>query len=179
MGQDNILQQCLKKTKAQMAMKELHEGPLRGHFATKIMQRKILDVGYQWPTMYKDAHDYCRSCDACQKIGGLAIQSLAKLVTSLAEEPFMKWGLDFVGPIKLTWRYTGNKYIFVATNYVAKWVEVRALRTNTTRITIFLMYECILTRFGYPLTIVTYQGIHFINDAIKYLTSFSDETCGF
>jgi hypothetical protein len=31
----------------------------------------------------------------------LATQSLAKLVASLLEEPFMKWGLGFVGPIKL------------------------------------------------------------------------------
>jgi hypothetical protein len=29
----------------------------------------------------------------------LATQSLAKLVTSLQEEPFMKWGLDFVGQL--------------------------------------------------------------------------------
>jgi hypothetical protein len=52
--------------------------------------------------MYKDVHDYYKSCDACQRIGGLVIQSLVKLVTSLLKEPFMKWGLDFVGPIKLT-----------------------------------------------------------------------------
>jgi hypothetical protein len=52
--------------------------------------------------MYKDVHDYYRSYDACQRIGGLATQSLAKLVTSLPEEPFMKWGLDFMGPIKPT-----------------------------------------------------------------------------
>jgi hypothetical protein len=29
-----------------MEMKELHEGSLRGHFATKITQKKILNVGY-------------------------------------------------------------------------------------------------------------------------------------
>ncbi len=48
-----------------MVMRELHEGPLGGHFAIKIMERKILDAGYWWPTMYKDVHDYCRSCVAC------------------------------------------------------------------------------------------------------------------
>ncbi len=84
-----------------MVMKKLHEGPSKVHFATEIMQRKIIDVGYWWPTMYKDVHD-SRSCDTCQRIGGLAIQSLAKLVTSLPQDPFMKWGLDFVGPIKPT-----------------------------------------------------------------------------
>jgi hypothetical protein len=45
-------------------------------------------------------HDYYESCDAYQRTRGLVIQSLVKLVTSLQEEPFMKWGLDFVGPIK-------------------------------------------------------------------------------
>jgi hypothetical protein len=37
MGQDIILRQCLTTTKAQMLMKELHEGPLGRHFATEIM----------------------------------------------------------------------------------------------------------------------------------------------
>ncbi len=129
-----------------------------------------MDAGYWWPILYKDVHDYYKPYDACQKTNKLATQSLAKLVTSLLDERFMKWGLDFVGPIKPTCRYTRNKYILIAIDYVVKWVEARALRTNIIVIIIKFMYECILTKFGCPLIIVTGQGVHFINDAIEYLT---------
>ncbi len=74
-----------------------------------------------------------------------------------------------MGPIKLTRRYIKNKYILGTTNYATKWVEARALRTNIVVVTSKKLYECILIRFGCPFIIVTNQGIHFINDAIKYL----------
>jgi hypothetical protein len=45
------------------------KGTSRGHYVTKITQRNILDVGYLWPTMYRDVHDYCRFGDACQRMG--------------------------------------------------------------------------------------------------------------
>jgi len=83
----------------------------------------------------------------------------------------MKWGLDFVGPIKAIGRYTWKQYIIISIDYATEWVEARALKINTTIITTKFLYECILTRFGCPLIILIDQGVHFIGDAIKYLTN--------
>jgi hypothetical protein len=79
---------------------------------------------------------------------------LAKLVTTLQEEPFMKWGLKFISTIKLVGRLIGNKYILVAINYATKWVKTKAFKTNTAIIIARFIYEYILTKFGGPLTIV-------------------------
>ncbi len=100
-GQDNKLCRCLTMLKTQIALKELHEGVARGHFATNITTKKILDACYWWPTLFKDTHEFCKNCDSCQRIRRLKKESLAKLVTTLLEKPFMKWGLNFIGPIKL------------------------------------------------------------------------------
>ncbi len=48
-------------------------------------------------------------------------------------------------------------------------MEARTLCTNTITVSAKFLYEYILMRFGCPLTIMIDQGIHFINDVIKYL----------
>jgi hypothetical protein len=113
-------------------------------------------------------------------MGGLITQSLAKLVTSLLEEPFMKWRLDFVGPIKLSWRYTKNKYIFVAIDYATKCMEARALWTNTTTITsnflVWMHINQVWMSFDYSHKVGTsfHEWYHQVVDR-----SFSIETCEF
>jgi hypothetical protein len=71
-------------------LKELREGVAGRHFTKNINAKKILDAGYWWPTLFKDIHEFCRNYDSCQKNGGLKTKKLAKLATTLPEEPFMK-----------------------------------------------------------------------------------------
>jgi hypothetical protein len=102
MGQNNKFTCCVTIDEAQNILHELHERFNGGHFAVDITPKKILNVGYWWPMLFHDVFELCKSCDACQRTRGLVIQSFAKLVITLLEEPFMKWGLDFVGSIKPT-----------------------------------------------------------------------------
>ena len=101
--------------------------------------------------------------------GGLPKTVSSKLVIQLPAEPFMKSGLDFIGPVKKT-RHTACRYILVATNYATKWVKAKALRGNTARETANYLYEAMLTQFGCPLHLVSDQGAHFINSTVHTLT---------
>jgi hypothetical protein len=63
-GQDNRLCKCLTTSKGQIILKELHEGVVGGHFDVDITLKKILDASYWWPVLFKDTHEFCRSCDS-------------------------------------------------------------------------------------------------------------------
>jgi len=78
-------------------------------------------------------------------------------------------GLDFIKHIKPTNHYFGNRYNLIVIDYATKWVEAKALHTTITIVITKLLYDHIFTQFGYPLTIATNQGTHFINDVIHYL----------
>nr|GFA06603.1 reverse transcriptase domain-containing protein [Tanacetum cinerariifolium] len=48
-------------------LKPCHEGPTGGHHGANRTTKKVFDVGFFWPTIYRDAHMIIKSCDTCQK----------------------------------------------------------------------------------------------------------------
>nr|GEW40660.1 reverse transcriptase domain-containing protein [Tanacetum cinerariifolium] len=57
----------------------------------------------------------------------------------------------------------GNKYIHVAVDYLAKWVEAKALPTNDARV-VCKFLKSLFARFGTPHAIISDRGTHFYND---------------
>ncbi|XP_073020019.1 LOW QUALITY PROTEIN: uncharacterized protein [Primulina eburnea] len=73
---------------------------------------------------------------------------------------FDVWGIDFMGPFPVSF---GNKYILVAVDYVSKWVEATACKTNDSRVVVQFLMKNIFSRFGTPRAIISDGGTHFCN----------------
>ena len=135
LGRDGVLRRCVRLTEREELMKEAHEGDAGGH---KTTARNKLQAGYWWDTMFKDSQEWAKSCDVCQRSGKPLASDIGPLHGVQPLAPFMKWGIDFMGPFKNTGKH---KYIIAATDYVTKWVEAKALTHNTARKTIEFIYE--------------------------------------
>jgi len=170
-GRDGLLRRCIFQSEVRIILEGCHLDSCGGHFAGDSTARKALMAGYWWPTMFSDAHQYVRRCDPCQRIGRPTGTSAMPLVPILAQAPFEKWGIDFVGPIAPASRNGQKRYILVATDYVTKWAKAMATKMDNANTVATFLYENIITRFGCPRELVSDRGTHFINATIAALTT--------
>jgi len=71
-----------------------------------------------------------------------------------------------MGPFLVSFGFT---YILLAIDYVSKWVEAKATKTNNARVVIDFVRSHIFYRFGIPRAIVSDQGTHFYNRSMGAL----------
>ncbi|GJW43103.1 reverse transcriptase domain-containing protein [Tanacetum coccineum] len=156
---DQIIRRCVFGQEALEILKACHEGPTGGHHSANITARKVFDAGFFWPTIYKDAYELIKSCDACQRQGKISHRDEMPQNAIQVCEIFDVWGIDFMGPFPSS---RGNKYILVAVDYLSKWVEAKALPTNDARVVVKFL-KSLFSRFGAPRAIISDRGTHFCN----------------
>jgi hypothetical protein len=78
----------------------------------------------------------------------------------LVVDIFDVWGIDFMGQFPNS---HGNLYILVAVDYVSKWVEAIATKTNDHEVVCNFIQTHIFSRFGIPRVIISDGGSHFKN----------------
>ncbi|KAL0404046.1 UNVERIFIED_CONTAM: hypothetical protein Sradi_2045400 [Sesamum radiatum] len=66
---DGPLLKCLDEEKAQYVLREIHEGSCGNHSGGRSLAQKIARQGYFWPTLEKDATEFARKCESCQRFG--------------------------------------------------------------------------------------------------------------
>jgi len=85
-----------------------------------------LQVGYYSPTLFKGAHDYSKSCDACQAyVQSFTMNGPLHPVPPLG--PFKKWGIDLMGPLPMTRKR--HRFIVVTKYYLTKFAKVCVLKS--------------------------------------------------
>ncbi|XP_073106151.1 transposon Ty3-I Gag-Pol polyprotein isoform X1 [Elaeis guineensis] len=163
---DQVIRRCVPESEFQSILTFYHSSACGGHFSGRKTAAKVLQSGFYWPTLFKDAHEFGRSCMRCQQTGNLSKKDMMPLTPILVVEIFDVWGIDFMGPFPASF---GFEYILVAVDYVSKWVEAIATRTNDNKIVISFIQRNIISRFGFPRVIISDGGTHFMNKHFEAL----------
>ena len=53
-------------------LKHCHTLQARGHYGPARTAAKVLQSGLYWPIIFKDARDFVRKCDSCQRSGNIS-----------------------------------------------------------------------------------------------------------
>nr|GEX69803.1 reverse transcriptase domain-containing protein [Tanacetum cinerariifolium] len=66
---DQIIRRCVSGQEAIDILKACHSGSIGGHHGPNYTARKVLDSGFYWPTIYRDAQNFVKKYDVCQRQG--------------------------------------------------------------------------------------------------------------
>ena len=164
-GANELLRRCLSEVEVPTILEACHNSTYGGGF----FGQKVLRAGHFWPTLFKDSFDYKERCDAWQWFARNDLRMQMSLFISLFFVPFEKWRIDYVGDV----HYHSSKvmaYNVVATEYLTKWAEANAVRTDKAAHAPAFMYENIISRFKMPKILVTERETRLLNSIIQEIT---------
>ncbi|KAI9078484.1 hypothetical protein K1719_039580 [Acacia pycnantha] len=101
---------CVHEVEQEEILNACHASAYGGHYGGQRTALKILESGFYWPALSKDAHQFVTKCDRCQRTGNISKRHEMPQSGILEVELFDVWGMDFMGPFPSS---RGNKYILV------------------------------------------------------------------
>ena len=130
---DQIIRRCVSDHEFHSILSFCHTFACGGHFGSQRTARKVLNSRLYWPTLFHDAYLFCKSCEQCQRTGTISHRNEMPQQPMLSCEIFDVWGIDFMGPFPVSF---GFIYILLAVDYVSKWVEAKATRTDDSKVVV-------------------------------------------
>ncbi|XP_059294835.1 uncharacterized protein LOC132047875 [Lycium ferocissimum] len=103
-----LLAKCLSPNDTEPTMQQVHSGYRGNHSSGRSLARCLLRAGYYWNTIDKDSQNFVCRCKECQAYASAIHHPAEPLHLVITPWPFMKWGLDIMGPFpeaKVLWSY--------------------------------------------------------------------------
>ena len=159
-GVDHIYRRCVPEEEQMNILDFCHSSLCGGHYAPRITAYKVLQCGFFWPKIFKDASEFCSNCLKCQASVNIKKNDRMPLQPVIEVEIFDLWGIDFMGPFP---KSDGYEYILLAVDYMSRWVEAIPTRSNDHKVVLKFIQQHIFSRFGCPRAIISDGGTHFNN----------------
>ncbi|UYV66425.1 K02A2.6-like, partial [Cordylochernes scorpioides] len=129
---------------------ETHQGMTR--------TKQLLREKYFWINMDFDIENLIRNCPICVRNQPLINDQPLKIVP-LPSKPWMKLGIDIVGPI-------GHHYVLTVIDYYSSYPEAMIIEDISSKTIIKKLME-IFARHGYPHEVVTDNGLQFVSTSME------------
>lgn len=161
---------CLSPPQAKLVLTKIHKGSCRAHMGGRNLAYKVMAQGYYWPYLSREAEQYAKTCNKCQRHAPIDHSHAEILNTLRGPWPFALWGIDGVGPFPTT--LGGFKHVLLATDYFTKWVEAESYTTITADDVVKFVWRNIICHFGIPKDIICDNGTQF---NIRRFRAFCDK----
>ncbi|UYV77506.1 K02A2.6-like [Cordylochernes scorpioides] len=129
---------------------ETHQGMTR--------TKQLLSEKYFWINMDFDVENLIRNCPICVRNQPL-INDQPLQIVPLPSKPWMKLGIDIVGPI-------GHHYVLTVIDYYSSYPEAMIIEDISSKTIIAKLME-IFARHGYPHEVVTDNGLQFVSTSME------------
>ena len=91
--QIKLSRRCVLETKQAEILDKCNASPYIGHFARDKTSHKNLQLGFYWPTLFKDSDEWVKNCDRCWRMVNINKRNEMPLQGILVVQIFDVWGM--------------------------------------------------------------------------------------
>ncbi|GJX18450.1 reverse transcriptase domain-containing protein [Tanacetum coccineum] len=84
---------CVDGRETLKILAHCHSGPTGGHHSANVTAKKVYEAGFYWPSVFKDANEYVRRCDACQISGNISLRNEMPQNNIQLEKALQRYGV--------------------------------------------------------------------------------------
>ena len=68
---DQIIRRCIAEPEQLSILEACYSSEYGGHYSGRMTTFKVLQSGFFWPTLFKDAYLYSKKCERSRRTGGM------------------------------------------------------------------------------------------------------------